>query len=95
MLYEAGASMLQLAEKFECHRHTVMRQLKKAGVEIRPQKLMTPELVARATALYVQGHSLEEVGRLLGLEASTVGKALKRAGVQLRPPVADRWSKSR
>lgn len=91
-LYKAGMSMLQLAKKFECHRHTVMRLLKKSGVEIRPQKLMTPELVGQATALYAQDHSLEEVGRLLGLEASTIGKALKRAGIQLRAPVADRWS---
>jgi DNA invertase Pin-like site-specific DNA recombinase len=91
VLYEAGESMLQLAKKFECHRHTVMRLLKKSGVEIRPQKLMTPELVAQAAALYANNHSLEEVGRLLGLEASTIGKALKRAGVQLRAPVADRW----
>lgn len=56
---------------------------------------MTPELVAQAAALYAQDHSLEEVGRLLGVEASTIGKALKRAGVTLRPPVADRWHRSR
>lgn len=93
--YHSGASMLELAKKFECHRHTVMRLLRKAGVDIRPQKKMTPALVAQAAALYTQDHSLEEVGRLLGLEASTIGKALKRAGVQLRPPVADRWHGSR
>jgi DNA-directed RNA polymerase specialized sigma24 family protein len=94
-LYEDGASMLELAGKFECHRHTVMRLLRAKGMKIRPQKLMTPELVARAAALYAQDHSLEEVGRLLGLEASTIGKALKRAGVQLRPPAADRRHQSR
>jgi hypothetical protein len=93
-LYEAGQSMVQLAEKFECHRHTVMRLLKKSGVEIRPQKLMTADLVAQATALYAKDHTLEEVGRLLGLEASTIGKALNRVGVQLRPPVADRWHRT-
>lgn len=76
-LYEAGASMLELAKKFECHRHTVMRLLRTAGVDIRPQKLTTPDLVAQAAALYARGHSLEEVGQLLGLEASTIGKALK------------------
>lgn len=90
-LYEAGASMLELSRKFECHRHTVMRLLQKAGVELRPQRKMTPELVAQAIALYAQDRSLEEVGRLLSMEASTIGKAMKRAGVQLRPPVADRW----
>ncbi|MGJ6122304.1 hypothetical protein QN239_06985 [Mycolicibacterium sp. Y3] len=91
-LYEAGASMLDLSKKFETHRHTVARQLAKAGVEIRSQRKMTPELLAQATVLYKTGHSLEEVGRLLELQASTIGKALKRAGVQLRSPVADRWA---
>ena len=90
-LYQSGASMLELAEKFECHRNTVVRHLEKAGIDVRPQKKMTPDLVAQATALYGQDHSLVEVGRPLGLEASTIGKALKRAGVTLRPPVADRW----
>lgn len=91
-LYEAGASMLDLSRKFETHRHTVARQLAKAGVEIRSQRKMTPELLAQATALYDSGHSLEDAGQLLGLQASTIGKALKRAGVQLRPAVA--WSLS-
>ena len=87
--------MAELAEKFECHRTTVRRQLQNAGVTIRPQKLMTSELVTQASVLYENGHSLVEVGRLLDLEASTIGKALKRAGVTLRPPVADRSSQVR
>jgi DNA-directed RNA polymerase specialized sigma24 family protein len=90
-LYEAGSSMLDLSKKFETHRHTVARQLAKAGVEIRSQRKMTPKLLAQATSLYGSSHSLEEVGLLLGLQASTIGKALKRAGFTLRPPVADRW----
>ena len=83
--------MAFLGQKFECHRHTVMRALKNAGVEIRPQKRMTPELVAQAAALYASDHTLEDIGKLIGLEASTIGKALKRSGITLRPPVADRW----
>ncbi|MGJ6122307.1 hypothetical protein QN239_07000 [Mycolicibacterium sp. Y3] len=90
-LYEAGASMLDLSKKFETHRHTVARQLAKAGVEIRSQRKMTPELLAQAASLYANDHTLENIGKLLGLEASTIGKALKRASVALRPPVADRW----
>jgi hypothetical protein len=65
-LYQAGVSMLELSRKFEYHRHTVMRLLQKSGVEIRPQKLMTHELVSRATALYTQDLFLEEVGRFAG-----------------------------
>ncbi len=48
------------------------RHLEHAGVEIRPQKKMTPDLVAQATALYIQDYSLVEVGKLLGLEASVL-----------------------
>jgi DNA-directed RNA polymerase specialized sigma24 family protein len=93
-LYRAGASMVELSRKFETHRNTVVAHLRRAGVEIRPLKKMTPHLVDRAKQLYADGHSLTEVGKQLGVEASTVGKALKRAGVKLRPPVADRWHMS-
>jgi hypothetical protein len=44
--------MLDLSKKFETHRHTVARQLAQAGIEIRPQRKMTPELLAQATVLY-------------------------------------------
>ncbi|WP_131824128.1 helix-turn-helix domain-containing protein [Mycobacteroides abscessus] len=84
-LYEAGASALELARKFECHRQTVARQLKKAGVELREQRKLTPQLLSRARALYEQGHTLAEVSVVVGVEASAVGKALKRSGLQLRP----------
>lgn len=90
MLYESGVSMLELSRRFGAHRHTVARHLERAGIEVRAQKKMTPELLDRARALYEAGHTLAEVGELLGLEASTIGKALKRAGVGLRPPAADK-----
>jgi DNA-directed RNA polymerase specialized sigma24 family protein len=95
VLYQAGASMLELSRKFETHRNTVVAHLRRAGVEIRPQRKMTPRLLDRAKLLYADGHSLTEVGKQLDVEASTVGKALKHAGVKLRPPVADRWHASR
>jgi lambda repressor-like predicted transcriptional regulator len=94
-LYKDGASLQELSRKFECHRHTVDRHLQRAGIEVRPQKLMTPHLVTQATKLYADGNSLADVGKQLGVEASTVGKALKRSGVKLRPPVADRSHGSR
>ncbi|WP_153995399.1 helix-turn-helix domain-containing protein [Mycobacteroides abscessus] len=84
-LYEAGASALELARKFECHRQTVARQLKKADVELREQKKLTRQLLSRAGALYKQGHTLAEVSAVIGVEASAVGKAIKRSGLQLRP----------
>ena len=84
-LYEAGDSMPKLAEKFECHRQTVARQLQKAGVELRVQQLRTPEFDARARALYEQGNSLDEVAEVLGVQASTINRAVRSAGGTLRP----------
>lgn len=47
-LYESGSSMVELSQKFECHRQTVARQLKKAGVELREQQIRTPDFDQRA-----------------------------------------------
>lgn len=65
-----GKTTAELAEKFECHRHSGARQLQNAGVKIRPQSLMTPELVAEAIALYRHDHTLAEVGHLLARSGS-------------------------
>jgi DNA-directed RNA polymerase specialized sigma24 family protein len=85
-LYEAGESMVELSEKFECHRQTVARQLKKAGVALREQRVRTSAFDQRAKVLYEQGHSLDEVADLLGVQASTINRAVKGAGGQLRLP---------
>ncbi|WP_100475439.1 helix-turn-helix domain-containing protein [Mycobacteroides abscessus] len=84
-LYEAGASTLELARKFECHRQTVARQLKKAGVETRKQRIRTPDFDQHARAIYERGHSLDEIANMLGVQASTINRAVKAAGGTLRP----------
>lgn len=83
--YEAGESMQKLAEKFECHRQTIARQLKKAGVTLREQQIRTPEFNAHARTLYEQGHSLERVADMLTVQASTINRAVRAAGGTLRP----------
>jgi predicted nucleic acid-binding Zn-ribbon protein len=50
-LYEDGVSMLELSRKFETHRHTVVAHLRRAGVDVRPQKKMNPRLVTKAKQL--------------------------------------------
>lgn len=72
-LYQASASMLESSRKSETHRNTVVAHLCRAGVEIRPQKEMTPELVAQATALYGSGHSLAEIAS--SARTGTIGMA--------------------
>lgn len=83
-LYETGFSMVQLAEKFECHRQTIARQLKKAGVDLREQQLRTPAFDRHARRLYEQGNSLDEVANMLGVQASTINRAVRAAGGVLR-----------
>ncbi|WP_375483188.1 helix-turn-helix domain-containing protein [uncultured Mycobacterium sp.] len=91
--YELGLSALERARKYNVHRQTIRRQLKRKGIEPRTQLKRTPELTQQAKVLYAEGPSLDEVAKLLGVQASTVSRALKRAGVTLRPPVANRWHK--
>lgn len=97
-LYEAGESMPKLAEKFDCHRQTIARQLKKAGVTLRDRLVRTPEFDARARALYEQGNSLDEVAEMLGVQASSINRAVRAAGGRLRSPghqpQGDRWYES-
>jgi transposase-like protein len=84
-LYGAGASMVELAEKFECHRQTIARQLKKAGVTLREQQVRSPDFDQRARTLYEQGNALDEVADILGVQASTINRAVRGAGGTLRP----------
>ncbi|QEM43585.1 helix-turn-helix domain-containing protein [Mycolicibacterium grossiae] len=84
-LYEAGESMPKLAEKFECHRQTIARQLRKAGVTLREQQIRTPEFNAHARTLYEQGNSLDQVAEMLSVQASTINRAVRAAGGSLRP----------
>jgi DNA-directed RNA polymerase specialized sigma24 family protein len=84
VLYEAGTSMVELGKKFECNRLTIARQLKKAGVKLREQKIRTPDFNERAKALYEQGNSLEEVAEMLGVQGTTINRAVRAAGGELR-----------
>jgi len=53
--YRAGASATELARRYNVHRQTIARQLKKAGVELREQQKRTPELTDEAKVLYAEG----------------------------------------
>ena len=86
--YRDGASALALARRFGVHRETVRQQLRRVGVEPRPQLKVTAERLMEARRLYAEGWSTQRIGKQLGLSQSTVYKALRRAGVAMRPPVA-------
>ena len=82
--YRSGRSTYDLAQQFGTDRHTVARHLRRAGIGLRPQRKMTPELIDRAARLYASGSSLAGIGREFGVSPTTIGKALRNAGVLLR-----------
>ncbi|MFD0366306.1 hypothetical protein ACFQZZ_33140 [Nocardia sp. GCM10030253] len=89
--YRHGAPMLKLGKQYGLHRNTVEAHLRRAGVVKRPMVKMTPQLVERATKLYVEElWTTAQIGKKLSVDASTVAKALKRRGVRMRPAVAKR-----
>jgi DNA-binding CsgD family transcriptional regulator len=82
--YQAGMTVLELAERFQIHRHTVSLILKRQAVPRRNQPL-TAEQRKMASTLYSSGMSLADVGAMLGCDPSTIWRALRADGIQLRP----------
>ena len=83
--YEAGASMQQLADRWNLHRTTVADQLRRAGVAIR-QRGIPPERLDEAIRLYGEGWSCQRLAERFDCDDETVRQTLKRAGVKLRKP---------
>jgi len=83
--YEAGASMKELAARWDLHRTTVAAQLRQAGIELRRQGI-PPAGLDEAVRLYVDGWSCQRLAERYSCDAETVRQALKRAGVRLRAP---------
>lgn len=83
--YEAGASMKELATRWNLHRTTVAAQLRQAGVQLRRQGV-PDTLLDEAIRLYGEGWSCRRLAERYGCDAETVRQALRRAGVRLRSP---------
>jgi uncharacterized protein YjcR len=81
--YQGGMTVYELAEKYGCHRQTVARQLKAAGVRMRGQA-PTEEQVREGAALYESGLSLDKTGELLGVSPKTLRLHLIGHGVKMR-----------
>jgi transposase-like protein len=85
-LYESGAPIKEIAQRFGIHRVTVSEICKRHGVELRSTtRRMTDEQVGIAAHLYREGASLATIGKELGVNASTVWNRLIKAGVEMRP----------
>ena len=83
--YESGATVHELAKRFECHRTTVSGHLKSRGVAMRLTPL-TEQEVDRAVELYESGLSLVKVGDALKRDGETIRQRLLERCVKLRSP---------
>jgi AraC-like DNA-binding protein len=88
--YEAGATVLALAERFQISRATVMAHVRRSGAESRYNRLAGR--VDEARRLYELGWSLARVAAHFDVSPGTVLNAFNRAGVATRPVGTNQWS---
>jgi DNA-directed RNA polymerase specialized sigma24 family protein len=81
--YRLGATVYELAERFEINRKTVSEHLHRQGVSMRRQGLSDHQS-AEAAKLYGQGWPLARVARFYGVNTGTVWLALRDRGVAMR-----------
>lgn len=81
--YQAGATVLALANKYGFNRNTIPTILKRAGVRLRGSGL-TDEQIDEAVRLYEAGQSLARIGNRFGVDAHTVRRRLLDRGVAMR-----------
>ena len=87
--YEAGATILELADRVQISRTTLMAHLQRSGVETRYNRL--DGRLDEAARLYGQGWSLTRVAAHFDVSAGTVLNAFNRAGVATRPVGTNQW----
>lgn len=82
-LYEEGATLVELGERFSVHRRTAAAHLVRRSVPIRSRGLDDSHL-AEAVELYLSGLTLMEVGLRFGASQQAVRRALAAEGVTIR-----------
>jgi hypothetical protein len=82
--YEAGASTVELQERFGLGKGSVLSILHEAGVKIRRQP-MEDERLEEIRQLYQSGLTIREVAASLSVPKTTVQDALARLGQPMRP----------
>jgi DNA-binding CsgD family transcriptional regulator len=91
--YEAGESAVALSREYDISRDGLRRLLKKAGVTIRTQFVVTPEAVKQIVQLYETGLTIRQVAVQLGCSYGTVRRVLHESGAMVRvSPVGKRMA---
>ena len=84
-LYEKGASIDALAQRYRVHRTTVIAHLDRRGVpRRRVTRKMTDPLVAQASERYAEGLSVADVAAEFGVHARTLAREFRRTGTPIR-----------
>jgi len=83
--YKAGATVYELADRFEIERRTVSNILKREGVETRWRRL-TEEDVDEVVRLYATGLSAARIADRLKVDPETIRYRLRKRGVKMRGP---------
>ncbi|WP_245988237.1 hypothetical protein [[Pseudopropionibacterium] massiliense] len=82
-LYDAGATLVKLGERFGVHRRTAAAHLVRRSVPIRRRGLDECHL-PEAVELYADGLTLMEFGLRFGVSQQAVRRALAAKGVEIR-----------
>lgn len=84
--YGRGALLKDLAAQFDIDVQTVKRQLKQAGVELRPWPALSDEQIDRMVRDYIETEiPMAKLGQHYGVGYGTVRRAFEARGVQARP----------
>lgn len=81
--YADGATVLEIAREFGCHKQTVAQHLRARGVVL-GYRIAERSDIERFVQLYASGLSLVKVAERTGFSERTVMNRLRAEGVQLR-----------
>jgi Mor family transcriptional regulator len=82
--YESGVTTIELMQRYDLSKTSVLKLLREAGVTLRRQP-MTSNQVEHAQQLYESGNSLATVAEKVQMPTESVRRSLLEHGVQMRP----------
>ena len=83
--YVHGKSIDEVARSYGVNRTTIIKHLDQHDVpRRRVVRKMTDALVAKAAAMYLDGHSLATVANKFKVDTRTLGREFRKAGVLIR-----------